>query len=197
MVKEELDLEEEWKNLRGKLENRDDESELEEVIGGSMGDSGEAMSSEEFARFLQTPPETTAPVLDKVEDFSSVVEQTNIEQGVAEFQSQQQEESGDQKVDNEPKYIMGMENPYQTSQTNIDPPILRPIQSREFSAVPNTFRGNLPDFIPTLPEGVRRGQLLDASMSASGISAPSGSYPEMIDQDLEDKDERKYLGARG
>lgn len=175
----------------------EEESELEEVVEESIKDTDEAMSSEEFVRFLQGSSGNVAPVLDKVEDFLPVVEQRNIEHSAAEFQPQQRKEFDNQKVENEPKYIMGMENPYQTNQTNIDPPVLRALHSREFSAVPNTFRGNLPDFIPTLPQGVRRGQLLDASMSASGISAPSGSYPEMIGQDLEDKDERKYLGARG
>jgi len=175
----------------------EEESELEEVVEESIESPGESMSSEEFARFLQSPSETSTPILDKVEDFSSVVEQTDIEQSVAEFKPTKQEEPGVQRVENEPKYVMGMENQYQTGQADVPPPILRALHSREFSSIPNTFRGNLPDFVPTLPEGVRRGQLLDPSMAASGVSAPSGGHPELIDQDFEEKDERKYLGARG
>ncbi len=117
--------EEESEELKGG-EDSVEESGLEGTIEGDIG----GMSSEEFARFLQSSGEVKAPVLERVEE--NIPEQENLEQGIAGSQTWGQEETREPITTTEPEersYLPTTEeNPYQTGQirTNIEPPVLTP-----------------------------------------------------------------------
>ncbi len=176
-----------------------EEDEIEEEIPGEVGDieeTGSAMTSEDFARFLQSEQsESSSPVLERIENLPPQ-EPINIEEGVKDFLAPEREPWQEEapNVVNEPTYLASTENPYTQNQTGADPAVLRPLMNPETSALPSTFRHDIiPSTLSSLPEGVRRAALLDPGMAASGISAPAGE-PNVVGEDLGDLDERKYMG---
>ncbi len=125
--KEDEEKLEELKEGEDSVEDSFEESGLEGTIEGDGG----AMSSEEFARFLQSSGEVKAPVLERVKE--TISEQENLEQDVTGSQAWGQEETRAPVTtatgSEERAYIPTTEeNPYQTGQirTNIEPPALTP-----------------------------------------------------------------------
>jgi len=163
-----------------------EEEEIEEIeqsegeIEVPEEDFGGGMSSAEFAQFLQSSgSESTAPILDKIEEFREAELPKNIEQGVSGLPATEQEEEPlweTQKVENEPAYIMGKENPYHLSQAEVESSSLSEEHSHRTAV---------------LPEGHMRRELFDPTWAASGFAPPRPStYPEQIGQDKIDN--KKY-----
>lgn len=180
---DEHDLEEEWKKLRerlrrglGKEKEEKEESELEQAVE----ESAEEMGSEQFTEFMQAPMNTPAeivspPVLERVE--SEQEQPVNLEtlgQDIPGFQAttgQETEEPAFPTAENEPEYIMGMENLYRQSQIDVRPPVLTP-------------RDTMP------PEEIPRHELMDPRLAMAGRRIRGEIYPELLEE--EGKDEKYY-----
>ncbi len=163
----EKDLEEEWKKLREKLKEKEaEEPGLEE----SVEHVGEAMSSGQFAQFLQSSGEAKAPVLERIQE--SVPE--NLEQ-VSGFESWRPEEPESITRTDEQKYIpTSEETPYSAGgqiQTRVDPPVLTP-------------RDTMPQ------EEIPRHELLDPRQAISGRASTEDLYPKLLES--EEKDKKEY-----
>lgn len=176
MEKEDDGLEKEWKKLSGKLKEKDaskKESEEESGLEETVEQEGEAMSSEEFAKFLESSGKVKAPVLERIEQ--NISRRENLEQDITGFPTTDREQLWETTpttttTENEPKYIMGMENSYQTSQINVEPQVLTP-------------RDTMPQ--RELP----RHELLDPMWSMATRVSREGLYPELLGKN---RDNKKY-----
>lgn len=179
MEKEDDGLEKEWKKLRGKLKEEDaskKESEEESGLEETVEQAGEAMSSEEFAKFLESSGKVKAPVLERIEQ--NISRRENLEQDITGFPTTDREQPWETTTttttttttENEPKYIMGMENPYQASQINVNPQVLTPRDTMPQSEVP-------------------RHELLDPMWSMATRVSREGLYPESLGKN---RDNKKY-----
>lgn len=162
MFKKEKEISEE-KLEEKKEQESDEEAGLEETLEQTR----EAMSSEEFARFLQESTETKPPVLERIQ------EDIPLETG---FQAwRPEEETGPEDVTrtDERQYIpTSEETPYQPPiQANIEPPVLTP-------------RNTMPQ------EEIPRHELLDPRQAISGRIPTKNLYPELLES--EEKDKKEY-----
>lgn len=170
--KEDDGLEKEWKKLRGKLKDKK-ESEEESGLEETVEQAGEAMSSEEFAKFLESSGKVKAPVLERIEQ--NISRRENLEQDITGFPTTDREQPWETTTttptnENEPKYIMSMENPYQASQINVEPPVLTPRDTMPQREVP-------------------RHELLNPMWSMATRVSREEIYPKLLEKN---RDNKKY-----
>ena len=126
--KEDLDLEEEWKKLRGRIRRIKKESDLEEQV-----EESEVVSQEHFGSFIQPTiiSGKTAPVLDSVEGLISQDIPVSLEGNVSASSWSVESESDDDKKKDQlyVGYSSGNDNLYQTnfrtSSSGIEPTVLK------------------------------------------------------------------------
>lgn len=141
-------------------ENVSEESELEQRV--------EEFGNEWLVETIENGwnVKAKAPVLDKVEDASSL----NLEEDMIENNKKGSSwnvnnvpnfSGSEKRVENLPEYISSIENPYEVTSINREPPVL---SAREFD----------------VEEGFREGELLDRFVSYPERGIRNSGYPKRI-----------------
>lgn len=171
MPKKEIDLEEEWKNLKERLGNKEDKSELEEDVE----EAEEEIDSMSFAKFVEQTPviEEKTVLLDKIEE-NVIQEQPNLEENIESFTKPIKEEFNTPTIEpiNEPRYI-ARENDY--------------VSPAKFE-----FETSRAGIKIEAPVNMMRRDFLNPMSSRMDLMPQGGSYPEArITEEAEDN--KKYF----